>query len=171
MTADHGQRGADTGPLGRVPAARPADGGSHPEGQGQRPRQRLRSPRPGNSAQRAGRIAAVVALPLADVLALATAIGVAGRPGVVSAGYALAVLGILAISGLHRLRICLRVADQAGRILTAAAVPLLILLLWMPAAVAVRQALLSAGLVIAFRVAVSAVLRAARRAGDRKSVV
>jgi exopolysaccharide biosynthesis polyprenyl glycosylphosphotransferase len=200
MTADHGQRGADTGPLGRVPAARPGDGGQPPEDRGQAPEnpglspdgqprpegrgqgpedlwpipadpwQRLRSPRParsrpGSSAQRAGRIAAVVALPLADVLALATAIAVAGRPGVIPAVYALAVLGVLAVSGLHRLRICLRVADQAGRILTAAAVPLLILLLWMPAAFAARQALLSAGLVIAFRVAVSAVLRAARRAG------
>jgi exopolysaccharide biosynthesis polyprenyl glycosylphosphotransferase len=206
MTADHGQRGADTGPLGRVPAARPADGGQTPEDRGHtpedrgqspdsrgqrpegpwqrpeglwqrpegswpRPRQRLRSPRPGRAprpgspAQRAGRIAAVVALPLADVLALATAIGVARRPGVISAAYALAVLGILAVSGLHRLRICLRVADQAGRILTAAAVPLLILLLWMPAVFAARLALLAAGLVIAFRVAVSAVLRAARRAG------
>jgi exopolysaccharide biosynthesis polyprenyl glycosylphosphotransferase len=199
MTADHGQRGADTGPLGRVPAARPADGGETPEGPGQipedrgqtpdgqrpspedlwqrpesmrqRPRQRLRSPRPGrpprpgSSARRAGRIAAVAALPLADGLALATAIVVAGRPGVISAAYALAVLSILAVSGLHRLRICLRVADQAGRILTAAAVPLLILLLWMPAAFAARQALLAAGLVIAFRVAVSAALRAARRAG------
>jgi exopolysaccharide biosynthesis polyprenyl glycosylphosphotransferase len=178
MTADHGQRSADTGPLGRVPAARPADGGPGPGGQGpgperrgqspgpwQRPRQRLRSPRPGRSAQRAGRIAGVVALPVADVLALAAAIGVAGRAGLLPAAYALAVLGILAASGLHRLRICLRVADQAGRILTAAALPLLILLPWMPAALAARQALLSAGLVIAFRVVVSTVLRAARRAG------
>jgi exopolysaccharide biosynthesis polyprenyl glycosylphosphotransferase len=201
MTADHGQRSADTGPQGRVPAARPGDGGQTPEdpgsapdvreqrpgGREQRPEdlwpspvdpwQRLRSSRPrrsgrpgrssrpGSPAQRAGRIAAVVALPLADVLALAAAAGLAGRPGVVSAAYAIAVLAILAVSGLHRLRICLRVADQAGRILTAAAVPLLILLLWMPAALAARQALLSAGLLIAFRVAASAALRAAHRAG------
>jgi exopolysaccharide biosynthesis polyprenyl glycosylphosphotransferase len=176
MTADHGQRGPDTGPLGRVPAARSSDGGPSPQGRGPdpegrgqspgpRPPQRPRSPRPGRSAQRAGRIAGVVTLPLADVLALAAAIGVAGRPGLLTAGYALAVLGILAVSGLHRLRICLRVADQAGRILTAAAVPLLILLPWMPATFAARQALLSFGLVIAFRVVVSAVLRAARRAG------
>ncbi len=107
----------------------------------------------------------MLALPVADVLALAAAMGVAGRVGLLPAAYALAVLFILAASGLHRLRICLRVADQAGRILTAAALPLLILLPWMPAAPAVRQALWSAGLVIAFRVAVSAVLRAAHRGG------
>ena len=74
-------------------------------------------------------------------------------------------LAVLAAMGLHRLRICLRVADQAGRILTAAALPLLVLLLWMPAGVAARLALWSAGLVIAFRVAVCAVLRTAHRGG------
>ena len=37
------------------------------------------------------------------------------------AGYPAAVFLALSASGLHRLRICLRVADQAGRITAAAA--------------------------------------------------
>jgi exopolysaccharide biosynthesis polyprenyl glycosylphosphotransferase len=107
----------------------------------------------------------VVVLPLADALALGAAIGVTGRAGLLAAAYAAAVLCVLAGAGLHRLRICLRVADQAGRIVTAAALPLLILLPWMPAGQAARLALWSAGLVIAFRVAVSTMLRAAHRGG------
>jgi len=125
-------------------------------------------------APRAGRAASIVALPAADVLALAAAIVAAGRPGPASAPYALAVLVILAATGQHRLRICLRAADQAGRVLTAAAVPLLILLpllAWAPGApwpaaeTMARQAAWSAVFVIAFRVAACAVLRAAHRRG------
>jgi len=153
MTGEYGQRSADTDPFGRVPAARPGDGGHGP------PRARPRA------AQRASRVVPVVAMPLADVLGLAAAIGVTGWLGPVSVLYALAVLAVLAVTGLHRLRICLRVADQAGRILAAAALPLLILLPWMPAAAAARLAVASAVLVFAFRVAVSAVLRAAHREG------
>ncbi len=104
-------------------------------------------------------------MPLADALGLAAAAGVAGRPGLPSAAYALAVLAILAATGQHRLRICLRVADQAGRILAAVAVPLPILLPWVPDGSAAWQVLWSAGLVVAFRIAVSAALRAAHRAG------
>jgi exopolysaccharide biosynthesis polyprenyl glycosylphosphotransferase len=165
MTTDHGQRSADTGPFGRVPAARPGDAGFGLPAEPARPARRQRAAARPRLARRASRIVPVVALPLADVLALVAAIGVAGRPGVLPAVYALAVLFLLAVSGLHRLRICLRVADQAGRILAAAALPLLVLLPWMPAAQAARLALWSAGLLIAFRVAVSAVLRTAHRGG------
>jgi exopolysaccharide biosynthesis polyprenyl glycosylphosphotransferase len=153
MTADSGQRGADTDGFRAVPAALPADGGLHP------PRERVRA------AQQAGWIAPVIAMPLADVLGLAAAIGVTRQAGLISVLYALAVLILLAASGQHRLRICLRVADQAGRILTAVALPLLIVLPWMAAGSAARLALWSAGLVFAFRIAVSAVLRAAHRGG------
>ena len=159
MTGDFGQRSADTDPFGRVPAARPGDGGFDLAAQRLRPQLQTRP------AGRASRVMPVVALPLADVLALAAAVGVVGRAAAPEAIYALAVFGVLAAMGLHRLRICLRVADQAGRIITAAALPLLALLLWIPADVAVRLALWSAGLVIAFRIAVCAVLRTARRAG------
>jgi hypothetical protein len=132
MTGDFGQRSADTDPFGRVPAARPGDGGFDLPGQLVRPRLRERS------AGRFSRIVPVVALPLADVLALAAAVGVVGRVAAPEVLYALIVLGVLAAMGLHRLRICLRVADQAGRIITAAALPLLVLLLWIPADVAAR---------------------------------
>jgi exopolysaccharide biosynthesis polyprenyl glycosylphosphotransferase len=159
MTGDFGQRSADTDPFGRVPAARPGDGGFDLAGQLARPRLGERS------AGRFSRIVPVVALPLADVLALAAAVGVVGRLAAPEVLYAFIVLGVLAAMGLHRLRICLRVADQAGRIITAAALPLLVLLLWIPAGVAARLALCAAGLVIAFRVAVCAVLRTARRGG------
>jgi exopolysaccharide biosynthesis polyprenyl glycosylphosphotransferase len=123
---------------------------------------------------RAGRAASIVALPAADGLALAAAIFAAGRPGPVPVAYALAVLAILAGTGQHRLRICLRAADQAGRVLTAAAVPLLVLLPLLarapggpgPTAETIAwQAAWSAVLVIAFRVAACAVLRACRRRG------
>ena len=157
MTGDFGQRSADTDPFGRVPAARPGDGGFDLPAQLARPQQRERR------AGRVSRIVPVVALPLADVLALAAAVGVAGRVAAPQILYALAVLAVLAAMGLHRLRICLRVADQAGRIITAAALPLLVLLLWIPAGEAARLALWSAGLIIAFRVAVCAVLRTARQ--------
>ena len=153
MTNNSGQRGADTDGFRAVPAA-PPDGGLAP------PRWRQRA------ARRASRIAPVVAMPLADALGLAAAIGITGGAGrVLPAVYALAMLALLTASGLHRLRICLRVADQAGRILAAAALPLLIVLPWMPATAAARQALWSAGLVLAFRIAVSAALRAAHRGG------
>ena len=151
MTANCEPRGADTDEFRALRAARTA-----PE--------RLGPPRwREHTARRASRIAPVVAMPLADVLGLAAAIGVAGTPGLPSAAYALAVLAILAATGQHRLRVCLRVADQAGRILGAVAVPLVILLPWVPDGTAAWQALWSAVLVMAFRIALSAALRAAHR--------
>ena len=152
MTPDHGQRGADTDGFRAIPAALTPG--------------RLAPPRScARAARRAGRAAPAAAMPLADVLGLTVAIGVTGWAGLTTALYALAVLTVLAIAGLQRLRICLRVADQAGRILAAAALPLLILLPWTPAAAAARLALWSAGLVFTFRVAASAALRAAHRRG------
>jgi exopolysaccharide biosynthesis polyprenyl glycosylphosphotransferase len=147
----HRPRGADTDEFRAVRSARPAHGGLGP------PRWREQT------ARRASRIVPVVAMPLADALGLAAAIGVAGGAGVASVAYALAVLAILAATGQHRLRICLRVADQAGRILGAVAVPLVILLPWVADGSAARQAAWSAAGVLAFRIAVSAALRAAHR--------
>ena len=154
MTPDHGQRGADTDGFRAVPAALSPGGGPGA------PRWRALA------ARRAGEVTPVLAMPLADALALAAAIGLTGRAGLTTALYALAVLTVLAVTGLQRLRVCLRVADQAGRILAAVALPLLILLFWMPAATAARLALWSAGLIFIFRVAVCAALRAAHRQGQ-----
>jgi exopolysaccharide biosynthesis polyprenyl glycosylphosphotransferase len=153
VTPDHGQRGADTDGFRAVPAALTGGGRLSP------PRWLVRA------ARRADRAAPAAALPLADTLALAVAIGVTGQAGLPAALYGLAVLTVLAVTGLQRLRICLRVADQAGRILAAVALPLLILLPWMPAPAAARLALWSAGLVFVLRLAVSAGLRAAHRHG------
>ncbi len=159
MTANYRQRGADSGEFRAVPAALPIQpvepglAGLSPPATRER------------EARRASRIVPVIALPLADVVALGAAVGLAGRVSLASAAYLLAVLVILAATGQHRLRICLRVADQAGRILAAVALPMLVLLPWLPAGVALREALWSAGLVLALRVAVSAALRAAHRRG------
>ena len=116
-----------------------------------------------------GAVAAAVAMPLADVAALGAALALvalrSGWPGWPAAAYAGLVFVALSVSGLHRLRICLRVADQAGRIVAAAAVPVVAVLPWMSAGAALRLAVLSAGLLIAARAGVSAALRAARRRG------
>jgi lipopolysaccharide/colanic/teichoic acid biosynthesis glycosyltransferase len=116
-----------------------------------------------------GRVAAAVAMPLADLTALAAAAAVAGLAGGLSgwlvAGYAAAVFLVLSAIGLHRLRICLRVADQSGRIAAAAAVPALAVAPWITAGHAVALAVGTAGLLLATRMAASAVLRSAHRHG------
>jgi lipopolysaccharide/colanic/teichoic acid biosynthesis glycosyltransferase len=107
---------------------------------------------------------ATAALPVADVLALVIA-GLTTSAGAAAALYGLAVLAALAAGGLYRRRICLRVSDQAGRILVAVALPMLALLPFLPPATIARLGLVSAGLVVAFRLAASALLRRAGRRG------
>lgn len=146
-----------------------------------RPRSTLADPSPdwaGRPNRRAGRLARLAALPVADTVGLAAACtvtnvvsGAAPRP-LACALYAAAVLAIMAASRQHRLRVCLRASDQAGRILTAAALSALLIWLtwqsWLP-----RQpgpelavlALLSSGFVLGCRVATCAALRAAHRHG------
>ena len=111
-----------------------------------------------------------MALPLADTVGLLAAITITGvghgdRYVLPTAAYAAAVLTILAAGGSQRLRICLRVSDQAGRILTASALPLLALFPWLPTVQAGRLALWSAGLVFACRAAMCAALRLAHSHG------
>jgi exopolysaccharide biosynthesis polyprenyl glycosylphosphotransferase len=111
-----------------------------------------------------------LAMPLADVAGLAaaaviTALSGRGPGGLASAVFVGAVLAILAAGGQHRLRICLRVSDQAGRILAATALPVLALAPWLPALALGRLALWSAGLVFTSRTVMSAALRAAHRRG------
>jgi exopolysaccharide biosynthesis polyprenyl glycosylphosphotransferase len=118
----------------------------------------------GRGVSRASYLAPVIALPVADSLGLAAA-GVTSPDGTCAAVYALAVLVGLSAAGLHRLRICLRVTDQISRILAAAALPLLLLLPFLPAPGLARLALLSAGLVISCRLAACALLRTAHRRG------
>jgi len=93
---------------------------------------------PGPPPRGTGAALARLAMPLADVAGLAaaaviTAVG-GGGPGLLPcAVFAGAVVVIPTAGGLHRLRICLRVSDQAGRILAATAVSALALAPWLPA--------------------------------------
>jgi exopolysaccharide biosynthesis polyprenyl glycosylphosphotransferase len=125
----------------------------------------LPEPAPQRPGQRLSRIAVIAALPLADSLGLTMSAWGNRRAGPLLLLYASAVLAGLAAGGQHRLRICARVSDQAGRILAAAALPAVALLPGLPAAAALRLALWSAGLLIAARVGTYAALRAARRRG------
>ena len=109
-------------------------------------------------------------MPLADLTALAAVAAVAGLAGGLggwlAAGYAAAVFAVLSATGLHRLRICLRVGDQSGRVIVAAAVPALAVAPWTTPGHAVALAAGAAGLLLAARVAASAVLRSAHRHGQ-----
>ena len=122
------------------------------------------------SAPGGGALLAAAGLPLADLLTLAAVAGggwlVSGLPGWLLAGYAAAVFAALHGQGLHRLRICLRVADQAGRITVAAALPGLLVLPWAADPVQLlRLIVVTAVALIAVRTAGAAALRAAHRRG------
>ena len=128
------------------------------------------SPAPAVSMPRItpGAIAAAVAMPLADLAALGAVLAcTAMSTGFPAAAWAYAALVFAALSAgdLHRLRICLRVADQAGRIIAAAALPAVALLPWLTAGQAFRLAVTAGTLLIMARVVVSAGLRAAHRRG------
>ncbi len=121
----------------------------------------------GLGAGRAGRLARLAALPAADAVGLAAAGVVSGAVSkpLACACYAVAVIAILAAGGQHRLRICLRASDQAGRVLAAAALPLPVLLAWLPERRVLVFGICSAGLVLGCRVTATAALRAAHRRG------
>jgi len=107
----------------------------------------------------------VAALALADLVALATAVAVAGRVSPAAVSYVPVVAILLAAAGTLRLRICLRLSDQAGRILTAVAGGTVLLLPWLPADRAWRLAAWSAGFVLVGRGVAYACVRVARRSG------
>jgi exopolysaccharide biosynthesis polyprenyl glycosylphosphotransferase len=170
MAAEYAQRESAAGQV-LQPSARPGPAPRPPLADA-RYRGELSSARsdgtgagPRTEKELSSRIAGVAALPAADLLGLTVAILVTRQLRLPSALYALAVLAALAGSGLYRLRICLRVSDQAGRILAVAAGPLLLLLPWLSAGAAAELALCSAALVFATRSAVCAALRAAHSRG------
>jgi exopolysaccharide biosynthesis polyprenyl glycosylphosphotransferase len=101
-------------------------------------------------------------LPICDVSALliAALLTSSGRSGVV---YALAVLVLLRLNGRHRLRICLRVSDEVASLAVAAALPAPLLLFFMTRGGLVRLAALSGGLLVAVRLTLYAMLRAAHK--------
>lgn len=104
--------------------------------------------------------------PLADLLALTSAITFTGQIAWQGAGYAAAVLLALGAGGLYRLPVRPRVSDQAGRIAVAVALPALVTVLpWATPASAASLAAASAALVMGFRALAYATVRAARRRG------
>jgi exopolysaccharide biosynthesis polyprenyl glycosylphosphotransferase len=112
----------------------------------------------------------LIALPVADAAALITAAVVSGAcrgadGGLLCALYIAAVLVVLAAGRHHRLRICLRVSDEAGRILIATTMPVLALLAWLPATSVLWLAVWSGGLVVTCRAVLCTALRAAHRRG------
>ena len=124
----------------------------------------------GGTAPGGGALLAVAGLPVADLLVLAAVAGsalLAGWvPGWLLAGYVTAVFAALAVAGLHRLRICLRTGDQAGRIVAAAALPGLVLLPWVARPGPLLGLVLgTAAALIVARTTGFAALRAAHRRG------
>ena len=111
---------------------------------------------------RRGRMPSDVVLALLDAAALAAAVRVTGVVTLPATVYA---LGVLVVVRQPRRRICQRTSDQVGRILTAAAAPLIVVLPWLTAVRAWHLALCSAALVIAVRVLSNGVLRAVHRRG------
>jgi lipopolysaccharide/colanic/teichoic acid biosynthesis glycosyltransferase len=104
-------------------------------------------------------------LPAADTMALSAAVLLNG-PGWPGGAYSLAVLLVMTLSRLHRLRLCLRMSDQMLQIAAAALWPAPLLALWLGS---ISRALWIALVTIAFltlaRSACYAGLRAGRRHG------
>jgi len=149
MAADFGQPGS--------PAAE-----SRAVGDSRRPVLRLR---PRAAAVRPGRSVNSLVLVGADVVALGLAVVVSRRAVLPSAVFGCLVIVALSAGGMYRLRICLRVADQADRVLASVAVPLVIMLPWLKAPPAALLALYSAVAILAARSVVSGALRLAHAHG------
>ena len=102
-------------------------------------------------------------LPLCDTLALTSAALLVARHWT-TAGYVLAVLIFLRVTGQHRLRICLRVSDEVPRLAVASVVAIPLLLPWDDRAG--RLLLLAAGafgLLVTLRFSLYTLLRVANR--------
>jgi exopolysaccharide biosynthesis polyprenyl glycosylphosphotransferase len=115
-----------------------------------------------------------LALPAADTVALVAAVALSGAStgagrgttdSLLCALYVVTVLVVMAAGRQHRLRICLRVSDQAGRILIATTTPALALLAWLPGPRVLALALWAGGLVFACRLVLCVALRGAHRRG------
>lgn len=104
-------------------------------------------------------------LPVCDGLALVLGVLLV-IPEWQSAGYILVALGLLAVNGAHRLRVCLRVSDEIPRLAALAALSSVLLLPWVhPDARLLLLAAVAAALLIAMRASLYAALRAAHRHG------
>lgn len=120
-------------------------------------------PLPRTPVRRWTALARRAALPVCDALALAAAAQLT-LPGWPAAGYVVAALIALNISGRHRLRICLRVSDEMSRLAASVALPVLLLLPWAePPGELVWLAAASLGLLVTTRAGLYATLRAVNR--------
>jgi lipopolysaccharide/colanic/teichoic acid biosynthesis glycosyltransferase len=106
-----------------------------------------------------------VVLGAVDLIAVATAVTAAGQVSLAAMAYAPAVLMVLAAAGTQRLRICMRLSDQAGRVLAAAVAPAVLVLPWLPAGHSWRLAAWSAACLLAGRSLAYSCIRSARRHG------
>lgn len=104
-------------------------------------------------------------LPAADGAALLLGGSLAAGPGPAVAVYSAVVLLVLAVTGAHRLRICLRSADELPRLLIATAGPALTLLPWLSTAAVWHTTVASGASLALARVGCYAGLRRARRRG------
>ena len=126
---------------------------------------RVRPPGAPHRHHGGSRLVRAILWPAADVLAVAIAAAAAGVGPARGAAYGLLVLLALAASGLHRLPVCLRATDQAGRLAVVAAVPALLLAPWLSATTALLIAGCTTGLLLTLRAAACAALRSAYRRG------
>lgn len=113
----------------------------------------------------AGRAVAVGWWPLTDLLALAVAVVLAGMTGWRAVGYLTTALVALAASGLHRMRICPRVADQVPRLVACTGLAVFPVLPFSTAGAALSLALWASGVLVAFRITGVVVLRVVRARG------
>jgi exopolysaccharide biosynthesis polyprenyl glycosylphosphotransferase len=102
------------------------------------------------------------ALPLCDASALLLA-ALLTAAGWSTLWYAATVLIFLSLDGRHRLRICLRVSDEAARLAVAVILPIPLFLFWLDRGTLIRLAVLSGGLLVAMRLTLYSLLRAANR--------
>ena len=83
-----------------------------------------------------------------------------------SMGYVVVALGLLAVNGAQRLRICLRISDEIPRLAALVAPPSVLLLPWAhPDARLLLLAVVAPALLVAMRASLYVVLRAAHRHG------
>ncbi|GAA2775849.1 sugar transferase [Saccharopolyspora taberi] len=104
-------------------------------------------------------------MPAADAVALVVAAVLAGDALLPALGCAAVVLCLLSGQGLHRMRVSLRVWDQAPRMTLTAMAAVVVVLPWTPPGRAVLLGVLTSGALVVVRGSAFALLRIAHRRG------
>lgn len=127
---------------------------------------RARAPRAdAGQEQPRSRLPVRAVLPVTDGAALVLGGFLAAGSTPAVAVYSASVLLVLAASGAHRLRICLRSSDELPRLVLAAAAPVATLLPWLTASAALRTVLLCGASLLVARIACAIGLVRARSRG------